>query len=158
MLCECCQEHEATIHLTQVINGKSRELHFCEACAEQSGLNVEGVMSLPEILFGMGTPQPEGEGQDKSCPHCHLRKIDFKKTARLGCPRCYESFAEELTPMLSAMHKGTQHVGKVPAQARAGMEASAKLADLQKQLADAVKAENYEEAARLRDRLREAGG
>ena len=53
MLCECCQEHEATIHLTQVVNGQSKELHLCEECAEQSGLNLQGVMSLPEVLFGI---------------------------------------------------------------------------------------------------------
>ena len=155
MLCECCQEHEATIHLTQVVNGQSKELHLCEECAEQSGLNLQGVMALPEVLFGMGGPAAPADGQDKSCPHCHFRRNDFKKTARLGCPRCYETFAEELTPMLTAMHKGPQHVGKVPSKARAGMEAATQLAALHKQLAEAVQAEKYEEAARLRDLIRE---
>ena len=158
MLCECCQEHEATIHLTQVVNGQSKELHLCEECAEQSGLNLQGVMSLPEILFGLGGQPAERGGQDKTCPHCHFRRNDFKKTARLGCPRCYETFVEELAPMLSAMHKGPQHVGKAPARARTATDNTAQQAALQKQLAEAVKAENYEEAARLRDLIRETGG
>jgi protein arginine kinase activator len=55
MQCECCQEHEATIHLTQVLNGESRELHLCEECAEEHGLNVQGAMSVPELLFGMAS-------------------------------------------------------------------------------------------------------
>lgn len=161
MRCECCQQHEATIHLTQMIDGQSRELHLCEDCAEESGLNVQGVMSIPEILFGMGSaPEADGEGgksSGKSCPHCHMRACDFKKTGRLGCPRCYETFSAELGPMLAAMHKGSRHAGKVPASLKEGLEKDALLAGLRKQLEDAIRKEQYEEAARLRDRIREAG-
>ena len=157
MLCDCCQEREATIHLTQVINDQSRELHLCEECAEQGGLNLQGVMSLPEVLFGMGQPAATPEGREKSCPHCHFRRNDFKKTGRLGCPRCYETFAEEMAPMLAAMHKGTTHVGKVPGRPAGRRPSPAELAALQQQLAEAIRAERYEEAARLRDLLREQG-
>jgi protein arginine kinase activator len=158
MQCECCQEHEATIHLTQVANGQTREVHLCETCAEQGGLNLQGVMALPEVLFGLGGAPADGTGPDKSCPHCHFRRSDFRKTARLGCPRCYETFAEELAPMLAAMHKGTTHAGKVPSQARADIERAARLAALQQQLEAAVKAEQFEEAARVRDAIRELNG
>ena len=161
MLCECCQQHEATIHLTQMVNGQTRELHLCEDCAEESGLNVQNVMSIPEILFGMGSPgsaasDDDKAGAGKSCPHCHLRGRDFKKHARLGCPRCYEVFESELAPMLAAMHKGTRHAGKVPVSRRAGEEKSLRIQALKLQLDAAVRAEKYEEAARLRDQLKEA--
>lgn len=160
MLCECCQQHEATIHLTQMINGQTRELHFCEDCAEESGMNVQSVMSIPEILFGMGTSESGGsdEGKEggKSCPNCHLRSRDFKKNARLGCPRCYEAFGVELAPMLAAMHKGPRHVGKIPESRRQGLEREGRVAALRMKLDAAVKAERFEEAALLRDQLREA--
>ena len=160
MLCECCEQHEATIHLTQMINGQSRDLHLCEDCAEESGMNVQSVMSIPEILFGMGTSAPdsseEGKLGVKSCPHCHMRGRDFKKNARLGCPRCYETFEAELAPMLAAMHKGSKHTGKAPESRRKVLEKSERVERLQKQLDAAVRAENYEEAALLRDQLREA--
>jgi len=160
MLCESCEQHEATIHLTQMINGQSRELHLCEECAEESGLNVQSVMSIPEILFGMGgnseDPKEDKSG-GKTCPACHLRGRDFKKNARLGCPRCYETFEVELAPMLAAMHKGTRHVGKVPESHRKGLENAAHRDVLRARLEAAVREEKYEEAACLRDQLREAG-
>ena len=160
MLCECCQQNEATIHLTQMVNNQSRELHLCEGCAEESGMNVQSVMSIPEILFGLGAsgaPSKEnGTPSTRSCPHCHMRDCDFKKTARLGCPRCYEAFEEELGPMLAAMHKGTRHMGKIPECLKKNIEKTALCEDLQKQLDQAIREEKYEEAALIRDRIREA--
>ena len=160
MLCECCQQHEATIHLTQMINGETRELHLCEDCAEESGMNVQSVMTIPEILFGLGGTKEastdDGVSGGKSCPHCHMRGCDFKKTGRLGCPRCYETFEVELGPMLAAMHKGSRHSGKVPEDQRKGLEKKARCEALRKQLETAIREEKYEEAALLRDRLREA--
>lgn len=161
MLCECCQQNEATIHLTQMVNSQPRELHLCESCAEESGMNVQSVMSIPEILFGLGSSgalsKPNGPQSNRSCPHCHMRDCDFKKTARLGCPRCYEAFSEELGPMLAAMHKGTQHKGKIPQSVKENMSKDSISEDLNKQLEGAIRDERYEEAARLRDRIREAG-
>lgn len=156
MLCESCQQHEATIHVTQVINGNSRELHLCEGCAEDTGLNLQNVMSLPEILFGMADSDEGKKALDRSCPGCHLRGSDFKKTGRLGCPRCYDTFAQELLPMLGAMHKGLRHAGKVPACEIASREADSRLTALRNQLDAAIKKEDYEAAARLRDLIREA--
>jgi len=161
MLCECCQQNEATIHLKQVVNNQPKELHLCEGCAEESGMNVQNVMSIPEILFGLGSlgagPQENGASSTKRCPHCHMRDCDFKKTARLGCSHCYEAFADELGPMLAAMHKGTQHKGKIPDAFKATIEKSSLFSELHKQLEEAIRAEKYEEAAFLRDRIREAG-
>lgn len=161
MQCEHCQQHEATIHLTQMSDGQSRELHLCEECAEESGLNVQSVMSIPEILFGMGASgeadSGDGKLSGKSCPQCHMRGCDFKKTGRLGCPSCYETFSSELGPMLAAMHKGGRHTGKTPESQSQGLEKEARLVQLQKQLQKAIRNEHYEEAALLRDQIREAG-
>ena len=162
MLCECCQEREATIHVTQVVNGEGRELHLCEECAEEHGLNVQGAMSVPELLFGTGPTRGEAAAPAKACPQCHLRKTDYKKRGRLGCPACYDTFAEELAPVLAAMHKGTAHTGKIPRRFResgpAGTPRATRREDLLRQMEAALKAENYEEAARLRDRLQGTDG
>ncbi len=160
MLCECCKKNEATIHLTQMVESQSRELHLCEGCAEESGMNVQNVMSIPEILFGLGgsgsaASDSAKAGVSKTCPHCHMRDCDFKKTARLGCPRCYEAFAEELGPMLAAMHRGTQHTGKIPEYLKKTLEKAALRKELTEKLETAVRDEKYEEAACLRDRIRE---
>jgi len=75
----------------------------------------------------------------------------LQKRSRVGCPEWYEAFAEELTPLVEAMHKGVQHVGKVPAGARV----SAEIAALERKLEQAVAAQRFEEAARLRDLVRD---
>ena len=158
MLCEVCSDHPATVHLTQVLDGKVRELHLCEVCAEKAGVNVQNAMSLPDVLLGMGPAEDEKEtgAPERSCPSCHLRKSDFKKTSRLGCPACYETFAAELEPLLASMHKGSRHIGKVPAAVAKAPPEDADLTGLQKSLDAAVAAENFEEAARVRDLIRNA--
>lgn len=157
MLCEICGKKEATVYLTQVLNGDVKKIHLCEHCAAASGLDVNNP-SITDVLLGLGAPKetaPEKNG--KTCPQCHMRFTDFKKTSRLGCQECYSAFAEELAPLLEAMHKGQQHVGKTPAKVRPAKPRPAPLPDLQKALAAAVTAENYEEAARLRDQIRQTG-
>lgn len=124
-------------------------------------MNVQSVMSIPEVLFGLGKEESDkaddGKAGAKSCPACHLRGRDFKKNARLGCPNCYETFAPELAPMLEAMHKGPRHTGKIPESRRRGLEQEGLCLRLRKQLEEAIRDEKYEEAARLRDQLKEAG-
>ncbi|MFH0954164.1 MAG: UvrB/UvrC motif-containing protein [Verrucomicrobiota bacterium] len=154
MLCESCNEREATVHLTQVLDGSVKKLHLCEECAAKSGFDVQGPMSITDILMGMGSsldaPEP---GVERSCPRCHLRRSDFKKTGRLGCPDCYETFASELLPLVKAIHRSEQHAGKVPARDSVRVRTSAELEGFQKALGDAVAKENYEEAAALRDKI-----
>lgn len=154
MLCEACGQKPATVHLTQMINSEVKKLHLCESCAAESGLDVNGAISITDVLLGLGGAREQEEHPDKACPHCRMRLEDFRKTSRLGCQHCYETFAPELAPLLEAMHRGGQHVGKQPAGAGAAA-AAVSLVDLRQALAAAVAAENYEEAARIRDRIRE---
>ena len=175
MKCQACGANPATVHLTQVMDGKVREIHLCESCAEQGGVNLQNALSLSELLLKIGVPE-EGaatpDGAERSCPGCHMRRSDFKKTSRLGCAECYTAFASDLAPLIASMHKGERHVGKMPpdgggaptvfpvepASAPAPATPPAPVGptpeQLQKQLAAAIAAENYEEAARLRDQIR----
>ena len=67
--------------------------------------------------------------------------------------RCYEAFAEDVQPMLSSMHRGDQHVGKVPACERKRYD----IVRLEQEMAIAVQTQDFEAAARCRDRIRELG-
>lgn len=159
MKCEMCHANEATVHLTQVVDGTVRKLHLCETCAAESGLDVQNPMSIADLFLGLGpAPETARTGDGGECPQCHLRRSDFKKTGRLGCPFCYTYFREELAPMLKAMHRGERHVGKRPALEEAASRHAAALAELRRKLEEAVGAENYEEAARLRDEIRRLSG
>ncbi len=157
MLCESCGETDATVHLTQITDGAVKKLHLCQSCAEESGLTIQSAMSIPEMMFGLGgASESASAGEDKACPRCGMRQADFKKTSRLGCPTCYTVFTEELAPLLTAIHKGTQHAGKVPAGAQAAAVTTPEIEAMQQKLQDAVSAERFEEAATLRDQIRQA--
>jgi len=152
MKCEICKQNEATVHFKQVSNGAVREMYVCKDCAAENGFDVHSPMALTDFLFGVGmSAHVEAEGDDKACPSCRLRRSEYRKSSRLGCELCYETFADELSPLVAAMHKGSRHVGKVPAAERV----TAEIAALQQAMRRAVAAEDFEEAARLRDRVRE---
>ncbi|MBP7829681.1 MAG: UvrB/UvrC motif-containing protein [Kiritimatiellae bacterium] len=162
MLCESCKQHEATVHLTQVVDDSVKKVHLCEECAAQKGLDVHGPVSISDLLMGLGKAiEPESKrpaAGEHACPRCHMRPSDFKKTGRLGCPDCYDAFAGELGPLIKGMHRSEQHVGKAPGTAGAAPAPAGDsgLAALQKALEEAVAGERYEEAARLRDLIQAA--
>jgi protein arginine kinase activator len=86
---------------------------------------------------------------------CGFSQADFKKTGRLGCSECYETFAEGLGSLLKAMHKGTEHVGKLPERAQRTMVLNERMRALTENLQKAVADENYESAASLRDQIKQ---
>lgn len=164
MNCELCKEREASVHLTQVVDGSIKKLHLCEECAAKSGIDVHGPISITDILLGMGIKPKDAEGlesaaavvspgMERTCPKCHMRRTDFKKTGRFGCDGCYDAFADELPPLLKAMHRSEHHVGKVPAEEGVRVKAATELASLEQALKKAIDAERFEEAAALRDEI-----
>ena len=89
------------------------------------------------------------------CPDCGIQYMEFRHQGRLGCPADYEVFRAGLEPILEKIHRATRHVGKVPRYRVRDAARRRELTDLRRELRDAVKAERYEEAARLRDLIRE---
>lgn len=155
MKCEICHANEAVVHLTQVVDGEVRKLHLCESCAEESGVDIQNPISIADLFLGLGQGLATNAGaEEAACPRCHLSRADFKKSGRLGCPFCYEFFGEELAPMLKAMHRGERHIGKRPARAEAAARADQTLVELRRRLDEAVAAEQYEAAAKIRDEIR----
>ena len=156
MECQICQQREATVHIKQVQDGNAREVHVCAECAAQHGLEGVSPMELTDFLFGVGGSLEDVRppADDKRCPVCGFTGKEFKKTSRLGCMRCYETFAEDVQPVLVSMHRGDQHVGKVPARERKRYE----LVRIEQEMAVAVQTQDFEAAARCRDRIRELGG
>ena len=154
MQCELCHVNEATVHLKQVFEGGIKAIHVCQECAEKSGFNVQSPISMMDFLFGLDMQGGKPGAEDKTCHACGMRLGDFRKNSRLGCGECYQAFREELRPLLSSIHKGTSHRGKIPAREKM----SAEVASLHKALKQAVGSQNFEEAARLRDRIRTLTG
>lgn len=155
MVCEICKTQEATVHLTQVVDGSIKKLHLCEQCAQQNGFDMQGPISITDILLGMGSKREDAPAPvvERSCPRCHMRRTDFKKSGRFGCSTCYETFADDLPSLLRAMHRNDKHIGKIPATEAARVNAVQELSKLQEQLESAIAEENYETAATIRDKI-----
>ncbi len=188
--CDC--DGEATIFFSYIEDGKVRKVNLCRSCAEERGVDDPTGYSLVDMLQGMGEETSSGRRDigrgDLVCEECGFTQSDFKKTGRFGCAHCYEVFNEGLENLLEAMHKNTEHIGKVPSfvapevhedddedeettglgspefdfcselgEASDGPEAEKSsemsTAALKEALEIAISAEDYEEAARVRDQI-----
>ena len=164
MLCESCQQSDATVHIQEIVGTEARALHLCGECAAKRGLPVDDPdkLGLASLLYKLAAEavgvEGEGEGgaEDLSCPECGLEQGDFRRSGRLGCGGCYGAFAGLVEASLSDLHRGTRHTGKVPGRVprpkTAGTQESG-YARLREELARAVAAEAYERAAELRDEI-----
>src|SRR5476651_1426888 len=157
MNCDVCKSNEASVFLTQIVDGKMQKVNLCDSCSKAKGVDDPTGFALADLLLGLGAAQEierAGGGTAQRCPGCGFSQADFKKTGRLGCAQCYETFGEGLSSLLKAMHKGTHHTGKVPARIARHLERENALKTLQRDLQKAVADENYETAAQIRDQLR----
>ena len=156
MVCDVCKTGiTATVFLTQIVDGKMQKVNLCDACSKEKGVTDPTGFALADLLLGLGAAQEiEKSGNLQKCPACGFSQADFKKTGRLGCPLCYDTFSEGLNSLLKAMHKGTSHTGKMPARMQQNLRLDAELEGLQKELEKAVLEENYESAASLRDQIK----
>jgi protein arginine kinase activator len=157
MKCQSCAQ-PATVHLTDIVNGHKKELHLCEACAQKQQLLKHQDLNLSAILqtvIGQHLSQLTDELARLACPACGIKYMEFRAEGRLGCPHDYEVFRTGLAPLLHKIHRADRHVGKAPRQARRPPGWQAELVELRQQLRAAVEAEAFEDAARLRDLIRQ---
>ena len=159
MNCDVCKQNQATVFLTQIVDGKMQKVNLCESCSKEKGVTDPTGFALADLLLGLGAAQEmERGGSVQKCPACGFSQADFKKTGRLGCGACYETFGEGLASLLKGMHKGTAHVGKIPARAVRSIERESQMKTLQRDLRKAVAEEDYESAAQIRDRIKQYDG
>ena len=156
MLCDVCKCNDATVFLTQILEGKMQKVNLCDSCSKEKGVQDPTGFALAELLLGIGAAEEIEKGAPtQKCTVCGFTQADFKKTGRLGCSACYHTFAEGLGSLLKAMHKGTEHVGKLPQRAHREIELADRMRTLTHDLQKAVADENYEAAASLRDQIKQ---
>src|SRR5437667_10106413 len=155
MKCQSCSS-PATVHLTDIVNGRKKELHLCQTCAEQQQFIKKQELNLPAIiqsLIGQHIGQFTEEWARLACPICGIKYMEFRAEGRLGCPNDYTVFRAALEPLLQRIHRGLRHAGKTAKHALANAARAAEVVQLRQRLRAAVEAEAYEDAARLRDLL-----
>jgi protein arginine kinase activator len=150
--CSICNK-EATVHLTQIVNNKIDKVDLCESCAQKKGVTDPEGFSLADLL-AKTTFTPELPEEIQICPDCGYKTADFRKTGRMGCATCYETFQALVHPVLEDMHAGTLHKGKVPSLAMKRQSSKMELKNLKDALARAVAEEAYEDAAKYRDQIK----
>lgn len=196
MKCDMCDSN-ATVFLTQIIDGKMTQVNLCDKCSKDKGVTDPTGFQLADFLLGAAHKKPKQvapplDDDALACPACGFTRAHLKKIGRMGCPECYRVFANDLESMLRAMHKGTRHVGKAPVKQAPASPAPSppepppaapakaqpvpesqpaaappvpppaspatlkrRLADLKAAIEKAVTDERYEDAAKLRDQMRE---
>jgi protein arginine kinase activator len=154
MKCQKCTK-AATLHITEILgDDQFEEHHLCEECAHKylyEGQSKSGTKPVPATT---ADESEEPVGLHRECEVCGIKFVDFRNTGRLGCPHDYQAFREELLPLLENIHGETKHSGKTPRRLPQAKQTQSELMQLRKLLSQAVNKEAYEEAARLRDRIR----
>lgn len=155
MLCDQCKKKVATVHLTEIINGKVQELHLCEECALKKSQEMQKNFSMGDILSGLiESVRSPREEEILKCPQCGLTFQEFRRVGRLGCSACYNAFRKPLWQVVKAVHGSNQHTGKIP-KGKVSFKADTEIEELKKKLRRAVELEEFEEAASLRDKIKE---
>lgn len=153
MLCQNCGEREARISITQIVNNKKTEIHLCHQCAQQSG-QADPVFVLQKMLAGMVDWGSDSVGKGKSCPGCGLTELELRQKGRFGCGRCYQTWAPLVNTIINRVQGRTAHTGKIPLSAGKRAVAQREMGELKEKLQAAVREERFEDAAKLRDRIR----
>ena len=159
--CELCGKHPASVQFTEVDESQVTKRMICRGCAQARGLLDEPSkpsVALQELLTmpsqSAAEPLFPAEAPPLVCSGCGLSFAAFRKQGRLGCPACYAAFEEPLVPLLRKIHSHVRHAGKAPHTYARKVELRQKVEDLRRELERAVRGEDYERAAHVRDQLR----
>jgi protein arginine kinase activator len=162
MNCEVCGKSEATVLYTHIAENEKKSVCMCATCVDALKARKRGAPA-PEAPQAPAQTKVEKElseleqqsGHGLCCERCSTTYEDFRKRGRFGCSDCYDTFAPELERLLKRIHGSLEHCGKgLVARAAAGAP-SADMDELRRALDQAVCAEAYEQAAELRDRIRD---
>lgn len=159
MLCEVCRENDVVITLTEIDGNGVRQVRLCEQCAAERGVQTSVSAPKPAIgdfLQSVQQHVPSSQADSVRCSFCASTLRDFRQTGRLGCPYCYTAFEQSLRDLLRKVHGNAQHRGREYAHAPTALEAPppASADRIRERLEHAIRNEEFELAASLRDQLK----
>lgn len=169
MLCQKCKKNNATIHYRENINGKVTEYSLCADCAAE--LERDGVIKfenpfsnfMRDDIFDFASVLPSfftslnhtlGSGETKRCPVCGSTFNDIARTGHIGCPQCYETFADELAATVNQLHGTSKPQGRIPKRFGEKQNREAEINALKEEQKKAIEAQEFEKAAELRDKIK----
>ena len=166
MLCDNCGEYEASIKLTQIINGKKTEMMICEECGQKMGvsdIDFEMPIDISDFLgnfeFDNDNFMPfKINNQEVRCQKCDMTYQDFLNNGKFGCEECYNTFENKINILLKRIQGTDKYLGRKAGHNEDNnvpeVKSNKRLEELQKKLKLSIKEERYEDAAKLRDEIK----
>jgi protein arginine kinase activator len=157
MNCDECKKNKASVHITKIINNQKKEINLCQECANkvEEFQTFPGEFSLPNILagfFNFSSPKQEMiYTQSLKCKKCGTNLISGK----FGCSECYNRLGDSGKVIFKRLHGASRHTGKLPNRAGSSLKLKREIQNLKSQLQKAIYEENFEEAAKLRDSIKQ---
>lgn len=157
MKCEKCRQNEATVFITQMVDGVAEEKHLCEACAnKEEKIEFSNGLSFQQFLGGLIKNHKSSQIQrnELKCPKCGMSINDFKRNSKVGCTKCYSTFEDYLVPIVKRIQSNIIHTGKRPKKLDKKLQQKYILEKSQSELKIALMKEDYELAVLLRDQIK----
>jgi len=163
MKCQDCGSRDSAVKVTQIVNNEKVVLNLCKECAAKRGFHSpldNTPFPLANFLSSMMTAETSGKGSksmtvpELTCPTCGLTFSEFSRLGRFGCGDCYGTFRDRLQPLLRKIHGSSLHRGKLPPMLSEDATVIREQERLQEELERAIKSEDFERAADLRDKLK----
>ncbi|RNF38667.1 UvrB/UvrC motif-containing protein [Planococcus salinus] len=164
MICDKCGERPAAVIVKKNQNGQVFERHLCHVCAaENHSLNIafeQDPLAIHQLLSNwfpnhQASVSPVKK-EETVCDTCGFSFNKFLNLGKFGCANCYDTFSPQLDEVFKRLHNGnTEHRGKIPASYGSTLKIRKEIEELRKQMQTAIEEERFEEAARLRDEVKE---
>lgn len=158
MVCDQCKERDAVVHLTQIVENSVTQVHLCERCAAERGIETtvaEPKHPLGDFLQAVQQQAVQFPDDAARCSFCGTSLREFRASGRLGCANCYGAFDQSLRELLRRVHGATRHAGwRYEPRDPDAQSRDLTLHELREQLQRAIDGEAFERAATLRDQIR----
>lgn len=174
MMCQNCGQRAATTHIKTVVNGQLSETHLCSQCAKKQGYGhmLSEWNGFGGLLSGLLGPEAgwysAPQREEKRCPGCGMSFREISRGGKIGCSECYKAFRSQLIPVIERLHGQAAHRGKVPGGSALRVQeenrqlmnveesrAPSEIEEKKRQLQRAIEEQNFEEAAVIRDQIKE---
>ncbi|MGV2341636.1 MAG UNVERIFIED_CONTAM: DNA helicase UvrBC [Planctomycetaceae bacterium] len=146
--CRRCTK-TATIHVTEVRDGKGTAVHLCGSCAREyleKNATAEAALAVAAEAVEAHSEAESAPSNIPPCPHCGISFAEFRENGRFGCPQDYTHFHSELQPLLENIHEGVKRLRKTASQTADRSQDQARLVQLRTSQREAIEQENYEHA------------
>ena len=148
MICSNCGKNNASITYKQNINGKKITLNLCDNCAHEIGIfnSFDDIFSPMILDFEYVLPE------EIKCKKCGYTLSKYRSTGLFGCDECYKTFKKEIDEILLKIQGKNRQIKE---EKNIKKENINQVDKLKQELQELVKQEKFEEAAVIRDKIKD---